>query len=129
MERDHLKIQGEGFGVKFNLELVSLRILAGARACAPVEQEATQGQKARGARRPTGQGETRVEGVRADEMSAETLELKRDVVKNLAERTSGTMMISTEEFQILVLRDQHYEFEQGKDKIFDMILEISGTSE
>ena len=49
--------------------------------------------------------------VRADEMSAETLELKRDVVKNLAERTSGTMMISTEEFQILVLRDQHYEFE------------------
>ena len=62
-------------------------------------------------------------------MSAETLELKRDVVKNLAERTSGTMMISTEEFHILVLRDHHYEFEQGKDKIFDMILEISGTSE
>ena len=125
MERDHLRIQGEGFGEKFNLELVSLRILAGARACAPGEQEATQGQKARGARRPTGQGETRVEGVisvRADEMSAETLELKRDVVKNLAERTSGTMMISTEEFQFLV-------FEQGKDKIFNMILEISGTSE
>ena len=62
-------------------------------------------------------------------MSVETLELKRYVMKNLAERTSGTMMISTEEFQILVLRDQHYEFEQGKDKIFDMILEISGTSE
>ena len=62
-------------------------------------------------------------------MSVETLELKRYVVKNLAERTSGTMMISTEEFQILVLRDQHYEFEHGKDKIFDMILEISGTSE
>ena len=59
---ESMEIQGEGFREKFNLELVSLRILAGARACAPVEQEATQGQKARGARRPTGQGEAQVRG-------------------------------------------------------------------
>ena len=46
----------------------------------------------------------------------------------MAERTSGTMLISTEKFEMLVLRDQHYKLEQGKDKIFDMILGSEDTS-
>ena len=38
------------------------------------------------------------------------------------------MLISTEKFEMLVLRDQHYKLEQGKDKIFDMILGSEDTS-
>ena len=45
--------------------------------------------------------------VQADEMSVKLLELTKDVVKNLAEWTHGTMVVSTDEFEILVLGDQY----------------------
>ena len=74
-----------------------------------------------------GQGETRGEGiisVRADEMSMRMLELTKDIVKNLIERTQGTMVVSTDKFEILVLRDQHAKFKTGMEGIFNMILEM-----
>ena len=53
--------------------------------------------------------------VRADEMSVRMLAL--------------AMVISTDKFEILLLRDQYSEFKPGKDKIFNMILEIGGPPE
>ena len=62
-------------------------------------------------------------------MCMRTLELTRDVVKNLAECTCGTLVISTDKFEILVLRDQYSEFKPRRGTVYDMILEIGEHSD
>ena len=65
----------------------------------------------------------------AEEMSAKELELMREIVSTLASNTCGTMMVSRDKFEILVLRDQQPDIQSITGRVFDMILEISGSSD